>query len=122
MSFATKHNSKVNLFNYEIPETHQFTTLKELFEDNGEKQVYKVNLIYTNTKGMFGKQPVVATDSELVNLPHYMMKLVEEIYSDGESVSLINSGNVGFKIYTYENKYGMNYTIEWVDIDDDIPF
>lgn len=116
MSFADKHNKGVNLFPFEIPKSFEFKTLEELFKKS-PKKVHKVNLIYTNTKGKFGKQPVVATDSELVNLPHFMMEQVEEVYSDGESVALINNGHVGFTIYTYENEYGTNYSISWVDIE-----
>lgn len=115
-SFANKHNSKANLFTFQLPESFEFKTLKELFTVNGEKQVYKVNLIYVNKKGKFGSQPVIATDSELVNFPSHMTPTIEDIFEDAESISLINNGHVGFKIYTYENDYGLNYGVEWVDI------
>lgn len=117
MSFAAKHNSKMNLFTFEVPDSFEFATLKQLFESKGEKAIHKVNLIYINKKGKFGHQPVIATDSELVNAPHHLLENVLEALEDAESVNLINNGHVGFKIYTYENEYGTNYGLEWVDID-----
>lgn len=116
MSFATKHNSKMNLFTFEVPDSFEFKTLGQLYKSKGEKAVHQVNLIYINKKGKFGDQPVIATNDELVNFPHHMLDNVLEILEDAESVNLINNGCVGFEIYTYENEYGLNYGVQWADI------
>lgn len=115
-SFAKKYNPAVRLFQFEIPEHYTYKDLRQLAEEYGLKATFKVNAIYINKKGRYGHQPVIATDNELVNAPHHMLEQVQEILSDGESVSLINNGYVGFKIYTYENQYGTQYAVEWIDL------
>lgn len=117
MSFANKHNQAVRLFAFEIPESFEFRTLKELYESSGKDAVHKVNMIYINKKGKYGHQPVIATDSELVNFPKHTMENILEVLEDAESVNLINNGHVGFKIYTYQNDDGEFHAPEWVDID-----
>lgn len=114
-TFATKHNASARLFLFEIPEHFTYRDLQQLATENGLKADYKVNAIYINKKGMYGDQPVIATNDALVNAPHHMVDQVREILSDAESVNLINGGYVGFKLYTYENKFGSQYAIEWID-------
>jgi hypothetical protein len=116
-TFAKKHNAGVRLFLFDIPEHYTYKDLKQLASEHGLKADYKVNAIYINKKGMYGDQPVIATNEALVNAPHHMVEQVREILSDAESVNLINGGYVGFKLYTYENKYGTQYAIEWLDIE-----
>lgn len=117
MSFATKHNaSLVRLFPFEIPEHFEYRSLKDLVKLNGIKKTYKVNAIYINKKGKYGDQPVFATDEELVNTPHHILPTILDVLEDAESVALVNNGHAGFKIYTYENRHGTNYGIEFVDI------
>lgn len=114
-TFAKKHNAGVRLFLFEIPEHFTYKDLKQLATEHGLKAEHKVNAIYINKKGMYGDQPVIATNEALVNAPHHMVDQVREILSDAESVNLINGGYVGFKLYTYENKHGQQYAIEWID-------
>lgn len=116
MSFANKHNSNGRLFDYDAPETHEYVDLAGLVERYGLKATHTVNAIYINTKGKFGDSPVIATDNELVNAPSHLMKTINEILSDPDSVGMINRKQVGFKVYEYKNKYGVNYGLEWLDL------
>lgn len=116
MSFANKHNAPAALFNYEIPETHQFAKPSHLVAEYGEDKVHKVKSIYINKKGKFGEEPVIVTDECLVNAPAHMVDAVKEIFQDEDSVNLINTGKVGFKFYEYTNKFGQQHSIVWVDI------
>jgi len=118
MSFANKHNAEnVKLFTFEIPEDFVYSDLKSLAAANGVDFVYKVNALYINTKGHYGDAPVIATDNEMVNAPAHLLDVVLQIMDDGESISTINNGYAGFKIYPYKNKYGLCYGLEWVDFD-----
>ena len=115
--FASKHNSALERpFTFEIPEEFKYTDLKSMAAKYGIKSPFVIHAIYINKKGHFGDQPVLATDNELVNAPHHLMECVNDILADAESINLINRGHVGFKIYTYDNKYGTNYALEWVDL------
>lgn len=116
MSFANKYNSNGRLFDYDAPDTHEYTDLAGLVKQYGINAIYTVNAIYVNKKGKFGDTPVIATDNELVNAPQHLMNTVHEIFNDPDSISMINRKQVGFKVYEYTNKYGINYGLEWVDL------
>lgn len=88
-----------------------------MVKEYGIDTVHKVNALYINKKSKFGDSPVIVTDNELVNAPGHMLDTVLEILVDGESLSLINGGYVGFKIYAYTNEYGEHFGVEWVDIE-----
>ena len=123
MSFASKYNSNERLFKFDTPESFEYKDLRTLANEYGLNEVHRVNAIFINRKGKYGPQPVVATNNELVNLPGHLVDTAEQILKDGESVSLINNGCAGFKLYSYQNKYGTQYSIEWVDIEpEDHPF
>lgn len=115
MSFAKKHNARVNPFTYETPETHQYIKPADLVEKNGIDAVYKLNAIYVNKKGAYGDEPVLVTDNELVNAPSSLMESVNGILDDSESINLIIDGQVYFKFYEYNNKYGQQHGVSWVD-------
>lgn len=116
MSFAKKHNTTRN-FPFEIPEYFEHKDLADLAEEYGIDEVHKINAIYINKKGKFGDQPVFATDGELVNVPHHHLSVVNDILQDAESIAIINNGHAGFKLYTYENKFGTQFAVEFVDIE-----
>lgn len=122
-SFASKHSTTAKLFEFETPDHFEFIDLAGLVELNGMDKVYPVKAIYINKKGKYGEQPTIITDNAKVNAPHHLTRVCKEVLQDGESIGLINRGYVGFKIYSYENEYGVNYSLEWVDVDPkDAPF
>lgn len=51
-----------------------------------------------------------------VNLPPHMIPVVEEVLRDGESLSLIARGRVGIAFYNYENNFGEQAGVFWVDL------
>lgn len=121
MSFAAKHN-KGAIFNCNT-EGFDYKSLKDLFEDNGEDQVYVVQGIYINRKSEYGDAPVAICDSFFVNLPQHLLDDCETILKDQDDIDAIKAGKVGFKIEQYESdkKKGKDktcYGIKWVDIDE----
>ena len=117
MSFASRHNSASRKFNFAIPDGFEYKNLAELAKEYGVATIHKVNALYINKKGKYGDAPVIVTDNELVNAPGHMLDTILEVLIDGESLSLINNGYVGFKVYGYTNDHGEHYGVEWVDID-----
>ena len=126
MSFAKKHNTLENPFIFNTPATFDFVKPKDLVVENGLDKVYLVKAMFINTKSEFGHSPNVVTDFCIISAPNHMLDTIKEVIQDSESVSMINKGLVGVKIYTYKNRYGTQYGLEWVDIDPDtadkIPF
>lgn len=119
MSFASKHNKKAN-WDFETPKGLEYTTLKELYEDNGKNTEYRIRALYINN-GKFGKQPTIVCTlgSKVIktSLPSHLTDEVEDMRSDEEDVQAINDGMAGFTIYKYESKNGRTcYSVNWVDM------
>lgn len=114
-SVAKKYNTE-KIFDIDT-EGFEYKSLEDLFIS--EETVYPVCAIYINTKGNFGKEPILATDECYVNLPHHMVDACMEMIKDEEAVAAINDGLVGFTIYQYhQKKYNKDcYGIRWVDVD-----
>ena len=115
MSIANKYNTG-GQFNFDIPDTHEFITLRELYESNGEDTGYIIMAYFINTKGKFGDSPVIATPTHLVNIPSHMTETMKIMRQDPEVVEAINNAKLGFTIYSYENSYGTNYSIQFIDM------
>lgn len=118
MSIANKYN-RTKVFNFNIPQEFKYVSLSELFQKNGSNKVYKVNAIYINRKSRYADAPVVATDSELVNMPSHMTDTVKQMLQDDEVIEAVNKGKLGFTIYQYENKqqgHNLYFSINWVDM------
>lgn len=118
MGIANKYNTgqSVGNFNFQIPATHEFVRLADLYERNGENTAYIIMSYFINTKGKFGDSPVIATPDYLVNIPAHMTDTMKEMLNDSEVYDSINNARVGFQIYTYENSYGTNYSITFIDL------
>lgn len=117
MSFASKYN---NARKFDFNTTgFSYTSLVDLYNQNGKDYVYPLRAIYINTKGKYADAPVFATDDVLVNIPSHMTETAKEIMADDDAVSAINAGKAGFKIYSYhDNKHNKNcFSIDFVDID-----
>lgn len=116
MSFAKLHNTPSASFNFATPDSFEYRKPSELVAANGTDKVYKVNALYINKKGQFGDEPVIITDECIVNAPSHLSDAVKGILLDDNSVKMINDGKVGFKLYQYENKFGTQYSVSWVDL------
>ena len=96
----------------------EYRSLEELLERDGADQEYVVRGLYINTKGLYDPSPVVALDSEYVNLPSHLTSVCEQILDDPRAVQAIRDGKCGFKVRTYiKEQYNKEcYTIEWLDL------
>ena len=116
MSIANRYNVAGERFEFDIPKDFEFTTLKELYLENGKDHAYYIMAYFFNTKGKFGTQTVLATTKELVNAPSHLTEMFEQMRNDEYVVKAINSAKLGFQIYEYTNNYGTNYSLRLVDL------
>lgn len=116
MSFAKRFNTVKAQFDYQAPENTPFIKPSELVAKNGIDKVYKLRSCYINKKGLYGNEPVLITDDFFVNAPTHIVETIQQILKDEQAVKLINLEKVGFKFYQYQNKFGEQIGIEWVDI------
>ena len=116
MSFAKKYNVVRPAFDFKPSDDAQYIKPSELIQLNGIDKVYTLRACYINKKGLYGKEPVLITDTHLVNAPTHYAEAVEHALKDANAVKLINAGKVGFKFYPYDNRYGGQHGIEWVDL------
>ena len=118
MSFAKRFNTPTASFTFEMDgKDLPFTDLKTLAEENGIDAIYQVKMLYINKGGRFGDAPCIVTPHNIVNAPAHMLDTVKDVLLDQPSVGMINDGYVGFKLYSYNNKFGQQYAVEWVDIE-----
>ena len=116
----------MNKFNESRPFSDVDTTglnymnLGDLFEQFGEDHVYHLKGLFINPKGKFGSEPVAILENCLVNLPRHIVEAVQEMLDDDEVIKAIRADKVGFKIYSYTNKYskgkGKFCGVEWLDL------
>lgn len=117
MSFAKRFNTPTASFTFEMDgKDLPFCDLKQLAETNGIDAVYQLKMIYINKGGRYGDAPCLVTANNIVNAPSHMLATCKDVLSDQPSVTMINDGYVGFKLYAYTNKFGDQYAVEWVDI------
>ena len=100
-----------------------YASLADLFNQYGKNKVYPFYAVYINRKSKFGESPVVATESEFVNLPKHLLSDCEVMMNDPEICEEINAGKCGFRIYQYtDSRYGRKcFGVEWVDIPNPVP-
>lgn len=119
MSFANRHN-KGSKFNVDTT-GFDYISLEQLYNDNGENEVYLLQGIYINHKSQFGDAPVAICEGFFANLPSYMLDECLELLKTDQDIEDIKSGLVGFKIEPYEKEVGKKtktcYGIKWVDIE-----
>lgn len=116
MAFASRFNKSRK---FDVDTTNfEYMSLVDLYNNNGEEEVYPLTAIYINTKSKYGNAPVFATDDCFVNAPSHMLETVNEILADENAVAEINNGKVGFKIYPYHaDKFNRDcFSINFVDM------
>lgn len=117
MSFAKRFNTPTASFTFEMDgKILPFCDLKAMADQNGIEAVYQLKMLYINKGGKFGDAPCLVTVNNIINAPSHMLDNVKDILNDQISVNMINNGEVGFKLYSYSNKFGQQYAVEWVDI------
>lgn len=115
-SFAEKYNKgNENPFKFDL-KGYEFTSLKELYNDNPNK-VHALNGFYF-TRGKFGVKVVVVMSDvkKRVDMPIYLTKVFNDIVNNTDAVNDIKSGKVGFIVRKYES-HGRNcHAISFKDI------
>ena len=118
MSFAKRH--KKGLIDWGInTENFEYFKLQDLFEMNGEAEVYVLRGVFVNKNKTekqlkeYGASPVGILDDKLINLPNHMLEEVEEIMKCEEDIDDILAGNAKFKIRSYESHNKTCYGIDW---------
>lgn len=118
MSFAKRFNTPTANFDFDMKgKDLPFCSLKDLAHANGLDAVYQIKMLYINKKGKHGDSPCIVTPHNIVNAPSHLLDTVIDILNDTPSINIINDGYAGFKLYQYENKFGKQLSIEWVDIE-----
>ena len=116
MSFAKKFNTAKAQFTFEPNKDSPFFKPYELVSMNGIDKVYTLKGCYINKKGLYGNEPVLITETHFINAPSHLAETIQVVLKDENAVKLVNLDKVGFKFYEYENKYGTQLGIEWVDL------
>lgn len=124
----TDFNDDIAYFTYDKEKKRRYHNLKDLYQEHGKDEVYRVLGLYIN-EGKFGEQGSAVLDDIQVNLPNHLVESIKEIRSDESLVNDINDGKVGFQIYEYKprNYNVIAYSIRWVEIkvdevEHDLPF
>lgn len=118
MSFAKRH--KKGLIDWGVDtENFEYFKLADLFEMNGEDEVYTLKGVFINKNKTekqlkeYGASPVGILADKLINLPNHMLEEVEEIMKCEEDIDDILAGNAKFKIRSYESHGKTCYGIDW---------
>lgn len=114
MNFADMHNDVH--FDFVTPGTHEFATLCDILMETNPDYTHMVRAIYINTKGKYGDAAVLITDKYKVNLPIHLTPKIKNILASPQSVQAINDGKVGFDVTSYENEFGTQFSIKWVNV------
>lgn len=123
-SFAKKYGAPAKIFDID-PSGFEYYSLEEVYnelldknnndEETVEQCIIPVCGLYINRKSEYGEQPMMASESEYINLPSHILGVVKEILKDSKAIEAINNGNVGITIYKYEAHNKQCYGINWVD-------
>lgn len=100
MGIANKYN-RGSKFTYKAPDSHKFESLVDLFNANGEDNVYTIKGFWINKKSKYGKHPVIVTPECYIGLPKHLTDVFEEMMKDDDAIKAINNNELGFTIYPY---------------------
>lgn len=125
MAFTTFSSfNRERLFDIDTSD-FEYVKLKDLYERDGEGEVYRVRGIYIGTKSEFAEEsPLLATDECYVNLPQHQLLDIKEMLNSRAAINMINSGTAGFTIEKYVKKLKSGakkdcYKAAWCDLEAD---
>lgn len=132
MAFNFTKFNKERLFTIDTT-SFDYTNLEQLYNENGSDAIYKVRGLYIGTKSIYDEEaPVIATESEYVNLPVHQLGEIKAMLADKRAIKAINDGECGFIIEEYyQARFKKNcYVARWCnyeekqidDVIDEIPF
>lgn len=119
-SFASFN--KERLFDVDTSD-FEYIKLKDLYERDGEGEVYPIRGIYIGTKSEFADEsPLLATDTHYVNLPQHQLIDIKDMLNSRQAINCINAGGAGFTIEKYIKKLKSGaskvcYKAHWVDME-----
>lgn len=117
-SFASFN--KERLFDIDTSD-FEYLKLKDLYERDGEGEVYTIRGIYIGTKSEFADEsPLLAIDGCYVNLPQHQLIDIKDMLNSRQAINCINNGGAGFTIEKYTKKLKSGaikvcYKAHWVD-------
>lgn len=89
----------------------KFCKIKELKLDTD----YKLLGVFLKD-GKFGTYPIFIVDGWLVDGTPSMAETVKLILADPEAVADIKAGKAGIRVRTYDNQFGKQFAIDYVDM------
>lgn len=120
MSIASKYNHGAR-FSVQFDADTPFTSLADLYNNNGSGHVYLLRALFINRKSRYGDAPVaVACDGEnivKINLPRFMLETVQQMLMDSEFIEAVNNKAVGFNIYPYDKEGCTCFSVSWLDVE-----
>lgn len=57
----------------------------------------------------------VATDEYQINVPEHQIPIIKKMMADRNAVKLCKEGHLGIKFIPYQNNWGKQYKVEFVD-------
>lgn len=119
MSFASRYNHYASPFTFNSA-GFQFASLSECYEKYGPDKVFKIGLIFINSKNKFGAAPVIAvTDGFNVNIPPRYLDDCRDMMTDQQTIADINNGLCGFRINQFVKDGRICHGVTWVDLPPD---
>lgn len=104
MAFNFSKFNKERLFDVDTS-GFDYVNLEDLYQANGEDQVYKITGVYIGTKSMYDDEaPLLATEDTYVNLPQHQLPEIKAMLADKAAIRAINEGQAGFVIDSYFQK------------------
>ena len=128
MAFSFSNFNKERLFDFDTSKiTGKYTSLEELFKENGPDKEYQLKAVYISKFSQFADEaPIAALADTYVNLPSHQLSDVKSMMNDANAVRAINTGYAGFTIRPYEKSITLKngkvkkdtyYSAEWIDVD-----
>ena len=71
--------------------------------------------INRSPKAKTEKNGWVATTDEIINVPYHQIPEIEKMLADANAIKLCKQGKLGVEIIGYENEWGQQYKVKWID-------
>lgn len=103
-----------------------YTTLEDLYNENGDEWKYQLKGVYISTKSDYNDEsPIAALSNTYINLPQHQLLEIKNMLANKNAIEAINAGEAGFTIRHYtknlKKKNGSYetkdcYSAEWCDV------
>ena len=105
---------------FDLPDSIQGTYLKlrEAAIKYGEDPIPVIGFgvsLNKSPRAVSEKNAWVATEEEFINIPGFQIPEVEAMLADRNAINLTKQGHLAIEIVSYENQYGSQLKVKWVD-------